>query len=79
MTSRTQHQRGVASESWQGHQAAGQLLSLKEVAQRWSCCTETVKRKTRAGELHPIRFNARMIRYALSEIIQVERQAGAIT
>jgi len=79
MTSRTQHQRDVASESRQAHQATDKLLSRKAVAQRWSCCTETVKRKTRAGQLHPIRFNARMIRYSLSEIIQVERQNGAIT
>ena len=49
------------------------------LAQRWSCCTKTVKRRTGEGKLHPIRFSARMIRYQLSEIIQVERQGGAIT
>jgi hypothetical protein len=56
-----------------------QLLSRKALAQRWSCSTETIKRRTRDGLLHPLRFNARMIRYPLSEIIQVEREAGAMS
>jgi CHAD domain-containing protein len=54
-----------------------QLLSRKALAQRWSCSTETIKRRTRDGLLHPLRFNARMIRYQLSEIIRIEQQAGA--
>jgi CHAD domain-containing protein len=53
-----------------------QLLSRKTLAQRWSCSTETIKRRTRDGLLHPLRFNARMIRYQLSEIIRIEREAG---
>ena len=55
---------------------AEQLISRKALAQRWSCSTETVKRRTRDGLLHPIRFNSRMIRYPLSEIIRVEQEAG---
>ena len=53
------------------------LLSRRAVAQRWSCSTETVKRRTREGVLHPLRFNSRMIRYAMSEILRVEQEAGA--
>jgi predicted site-specific integrase-resolvase len=53
-----------------------QLISRKALAERWSCSTETVKRRTRDGLLHPIRFNSRMIRYPLSEIIRVEKEAG---
>jgi hypothetical protein len=53
-----------------------QLLSRKALAQRWSCSTETIKRRTRDGLLHPLRFNARMIRYQLSEIIRIEQEAG---
>ena len=65
------------ARSRQPNKAADQLLSRKEVAQRWSCSTETVKRRTRDGLLHPSRFNSRMIRYSLSEIIELE--AGART
>ena len=53
-----------------------ELISRKALAQRWSCSTETIKRRTREGLLHPLRFNSRMIRYPLSEIIRVEREAG---
>jgi hypothetical protein len=53
-----------------------QLISRKTLALRWSCSTETIKRRTREGLLHPIRFNSRMIRYQLSEIIRVEQEAG---
>jgi hypothetical protein len=53
-----------------------QLISRKALAQRWSCCTETIKRRTREGLLHPVRFNSRMVRYQLSEILRVEQEAG---
>jgi hypothetical protein len=53
-----------------------QLISRKALAARWSCSPETIKRRTRDGLLHPVRFNARMIRYPLSEIIYIEQQAG---
>ena len=52
------------------------LISRKVLAQRWSCSTETIKRRTREGLLHPLRFNSRMIRYQLSEILRVEQEAG---
>jgi predicted site-specific integrase-resolvase len=52
-----------------------QLLSRKALAQRWSCSTETIKRRTREGLLHPVRFNQRMIRYSVSEILRVEQEA----
>jgi hypothetical protein len=53
-----------------------QLISRKALAERWSCSTETIKRRTRDGVLHPLRFNARMIRYQLSEVMRVEEEAG---
>jgi hypothetical protein len=52
------------------------LISRKELAERWSCSTETVKRRTREGLLHPLRFNLRMVRYPLSEVIHIEQKAG---
>ena len=53
-----------------------QLISRKALAERWSCSTETIKRRTREGLLHPLRFNSRMIRYPMSEIIRVEHETG---
>jgi hypothetical protein len=55
---------------------AEQLISRKALAERWSCSTETIKRRTRDGMLHPLRFNSRMIRYQVSEVIRVEQEAG---
>ena len=52
------------------------LLSRRDVAQRWRCSVETVKRRTAAGQLHPIRFGPRMIRYAIDEVRRVEREAS---
>jgi hypothetical protein len=54
-----------------------QLISRKALAARWQCSSETVKRRTREGVLHPVRFNSRMIRYPMSEILRVEQEAGA--
>jgi hypothetical protein len=53
-----------------------QLISRKALAERWSCSPETIKRRTRDGLLHPVRFNARMIRYPLSEVIRGDGEAG---
>jgi hypothetical protein len=51
------------------------LLSRKQVANRWSVCTETVKRKERAGLLSPVRFNQRLTRYRLSDVLALEKEA----
>jgi hypothetical protein len=48
------------------------LLSRKQVASRWGCSTETVKRRERAGILRSIRFNGRNVRYRLADIERVE-------
>ena len=53
-----------------------QLLSRRALARRWECCNETIKRKTRAGLLYPVRFNSRMLRYKLSDILAIEAAAG---
>jgi hypothetical protein len=51
------------------------LLSRRQVANRWSVCTETVKRKERAGLLSPVRFNQRLTRYRLSDVFALEQEA----
>jgi predicted DNA-binding transcriptional regulator AlpA len=53
------------------------LLTRREVAQRWSCSTETIKRKTAAGLLRPIRFGLRFVRYPLSQIEALEAEAAS--
>jgi len=51
-------------------------LTRRELANRWSCSTETVKRKTAAGILTPVRFGLRFVRYRLSEIESLETEAA---
>jgi hypothetical protein len=53
-------------------EASEQLVSRKALASRWQCSIETIKRRTREGLLHPVRFNQRLIRYPLSELIRIE-------
>ena len=53
------------------------LVSRKELSERWGVSTETIKRRTREGMLEPLRFNQRLLRYRLSDIIRIELEAGA--
>lgn len=53
-----------------------ELRSRKWVADRWGVSTETIKRRTKEGLLHPVRFNTRLIRYRLSEILAIEEGGG---
>ena len=48
------------------------FLKRRELAARWRCSTETIKRKQRAGLLTPVRLSARMLLYKLSEIEALE-------
>jgi hypothetical protein len=49
------------------------LLSRRQVAQRWGCCDHTVARRK---DLKPIRFNKRLIRYRLEDILSIEAAAA---
>lgn len=53
-----------------------QLLSRRALANRWNCCIETIKRREREGMLRAIRFNQRLLRYKLSEILAIEEAAA---
>jgi len=48
------------------------FLKRRELAARWRCSKETIKRKQRAGLLNPVRLSARMLLYKLSEIEALE-------
>jgi len=50
-------------------------ITRKDLAHRWSCSVETIKRKERVGLLKPIKFGQRFVRYRLSDIEQLEEEA----
>jgi hypothetical protein len=52
------------------------LISRKQLQQRWGCCTETIKRKQRAGLLHPVYLSSRMVRYNLDNVLEIETAAA---
>ena len=56
--------------AWDGTQA---FLSRTELATRWGVSKETIKRREREGLLTPIRFNQRLLRYRLEDVIEIER------
>jgi hypothetical protein len=68
--------RSLVNKSHQVNQQSEQLLSRRALAQRWSCCNETIKRREREGILKSIRFNQRLLRYRLSDIVAIEAAAG---
>ena len=55
-------------------QLSPDLISREALARRWQVSKECVKRKERAGIITGIRFNARLLRYRLSEILRIEEE-----
>ena len=49
-----------------------EFLTRRELAQRWKCSTETVKRREASGMLRPVRLGARKLLYRLSDIETIE-------
>jgi DNA-binding transcriptional regulator YhcF (GntR family) len=56
-------------------ESSEQLLSRRALADRWGVCRETIKRAERAGLIRAIRFNERLLRYKLSDIVAIEEAA----
>lgn len=54
-------------------------LTRQDLALRWNCSVETIKRKERAGYLRPFRLGQRFIRYRLEDIQQIERDLASPT
>ncbi len=48
-------------------------LTRKELANRWNCSVETIKRKEKAGYLVPFRLGKRFLRYRLVDIEEIEK------
>ena len=51
----------------------GALISRTELARRWGVSKETIKRREGEGLLTPLRFNQRLLRYRLEDILEIER------
>lgn len=53
------------------------LISREQLANRWGCSIETIKRRERAGVLLALKLSSRCTRYRLSDIECVESAAVA--
>jgi predicted DNA-binding transcriptional regulator AlpA len=51
------------------------LLSAQEVAKWMGVSVRTIKRREKDGQLSPIRFNDRLVRYRLSDVLKIQQQA----
>jgi len=51
-------------------------LTRAEVAERWRSSKETVKRKQRAGLLHPVYLSARKILYPIAQVEALETEGA---
>ncbi|RYZ74613.1 MAG: hypothetical protein EOP09_00135 [Proteobacteria bacterium] len=56
-----------------------QHLTRKELARRWNCSVETIKRKEKSqrNPVIPLKMGERFLRYRLSDIERIEREAEA--
>jgi hypothetical protein len=51
------------------------FLTRRELATRWRCSGETIKRKQRRGLLHPV-YVTRKLLYRIAEIEDLEADGG---
>jgi len=48
------------------------FLTRRELAKRWRCSGETVKRRQRSGLLHPVYLSERKLLYSIAEVEALE-------
>jgi hypothetical protein len=68
---------GFAEKDQRMNPTPEKLLSRAELAKRWACSTETIKRRQAEGALTALKFNSRTIRYRLSDILSFESSAAS--
>jgi hypothetical protein len=51
------------------------LVTRRQLASRWNCAVETIKRRQRQGIITAVRLSPRQVRYSLLEIIRIEEAA----
>ena len=54
-----------------------EFLSRAQLCTRWGVCRETIKRREKEGILRALRFNQRLLRYRLSDVLRIEAGAAA--
>lgn len=52
------------------------LISRPALARRWQCHVETIRRREKEGQLHPLQMGKRMIRYKMAEVLAIEADAA---
>jgi hypothetical protein len=50
-------------------------ISRAQLARRWNCSIETIKRRERAGILPAIKFSPRCTRYRVTDVQRVEQDS----
>jgi len=82
MTVHSQNQSEERPISWKelerllfGKESEERLLSRKELSDRWDVSIKTLKRREKAGELRALSLSTNCVRYRLSEIMEIEREA----
>ncbi len=53
-------------------QETGGLLSREDVAKRFSCSVETIKRLEKRGKLPRIQLGERAVRYRMVDVVAIE-------
>jgi hypothetical protein len=53
------------------------LIERSALARRWKCHQETLRRKEKQGQLHPLQLAERMVRYRMQEVLAIEHEAAA--
>jgi hypothetical protein len=54
--------------------AENATLTRQELAQRWRCCIETIKRRQASGALKALKLG-RLVRYRMEDVRAVEAEA----
>jgi hypothetical protein len=55
------------------------LIGGREIGLRWSCHPKVAYARAIKHGARPVRFNARTVKFRLSEIIRIEEEATATT
>lgn len=55
----------------------GGLLSREDVAKRFSCSVETIKRLEKRGKLPRIQLGERAVRYRMADVLAIESGRAA--
>ena len=48
------------------------FFTRRDLSERWRCSGETIKRRQKAGVLHPVYLSQRKLLYKLSEVEAIE-------